>query len=163
MVASFVMGLFLAASQPAGELLPLWQRSLLGLAMNLGIGYPSQLLVRAGVVLEEDRMLLRNKWEDVSVPYEIIQRLTTSDGLRVELKDGRILKSAAVPTYLGGRLTGYQSAKRVRRAVQPYLTPSDPAPDGLDIHRRVQLSSEFAIAVLTVHGLWFLLLLAVEP
>ncbi|MFQ6849772.1 DUF6531 domain-containing protein [Streptomyces sp. 35M1] len=71
-------------------------------------------------------------------------------------------RSPAVASSLSGRLGGYQSAKKFRRAVQPRLTPADPAPAGLDIERHVQLSWAFFPAMTAVHGLWYLLLLAVE-
>lgn len=162
MAASVVLGLALAATQPAGEVDPLWERSLEGAALTLLVGYPSQLLIRTGVTVDKEMLLLRNRWVDISVPYEVIQRLTTSDGLTVELKDGRILRSAAVPRYLGGKLTGYQSAKRMRRAVQPRLTPAEPAPPELDIQRQVRFSWGFIVAALALHGIWYLLLLSLE-
>ena len=80
----------------------------------------------------------------------------------VELKDGLLFKSAAVLSYRAGKLTGYQSAKRARRAVQPYLTPADPAPEALDIERQLQLSARFTVGLLIVHAAWLLLLYFVE-
>ncbi|MCI4040186.1 hypothetical protein [Streptomyces sp. TRM75563] len=159
---SVVLGFFLAAVQPAGETLPLWQRSLHGLPWSLALGYPSWLYLRCRVVLGEDGLLMHNRLTDIWVPFGLIHRILTTDGLGVELKDGRILKSPAVGSSLSGRLSGYQSAKKLRRAVQPRLTPADPAPDGVDIKRRVQLSWAFFPAMTAVHGLWYLLLLAGE-
>ncbi|MFJ3936790.1 DUF6531 domain-containing protein [Streptomyces parvus] len=159
---SVALGFFLVAVQPAGETLPLWQRSLHGLPWSLALGYPAWLQLRCRVVLGKDGLLMHNRLTDVSVPYGLVQRILTSDGLGVELKDGRVLRSPAVASSLSGRLGGYQSAKKFRRAVQPRLTPADPAPAGLDIERHVQLSWAFFPAMTAVHGLWYLLLLAVE-
>ncbi|MFE9698395.1 hypothetical protein [Streptomyces sp. NPDC006270] len=160
---SVALGFFHAATQPAGETLPLWQRSLRGLSMSLALGYPAWLNLRCRVVPGKDGLVMHNRLTDLRVPYGLVQRILTTDGLEVELKDGRVLRSPAVAPSLSGRLGGYQSAKRFRRAVQPRLTPADPAPAGLDVRRRVQLSWTFLPAMTAVHGLWYLLLLAGGP
>ncbi|MFI0873173.1 hypothetical protein ACH4TM_01985 [Streptomyces parvus] len=157
---SVALGFFLAAVQPAGEVLPLWQRSLHGLPWSLALGYPAWLQLRCRVVLGKDGLLMHNRLTDIRVPYGLIQRILTTDGLGVELKDGRILESPAVSPSLGGRIGGYPSAKKLRQAVQPRLTPADPAPEGLDIERHVQLSWAFFPVMTAVHGLWYLSLLA---
>ncbi|GGP81866.1 hypothetical protein GCM10010231_61000 [Streptomyces sindenensis] len=159
---SVALGFFHAATQPAGETLPLWQRSLQGISLSTALGYPAWLHLRCRVLLGKDGLLMHNRLTDIRVPYGLIQRVLTTDGLGVELKDGRVLKSPAVAPSLSGRLEGYQSAKEFRRAVQPRLTPADPAPEGSDIERQVQLSWVFFPVMTAVHGFWYLLLLAAE-
>ncbi|WGP11963.1 hypothetical protein [Streptomyces sp. SH5] len=159
---SVALGFFHAATQPAGETLPLWQRSLQGLSLSTALGYPAWLHLRCRVVLGKDGLMMHNRLTDIWVSYGLIQRILTTDGLSVELKDGRVLKSPAVAPSLSGRLGGYQSAKEFRRAVQPRLTPADPAPEGSDIERQVQLSWVFFPVMTAVHGFWYLLLLAAE-
>ncbi|WP_128818319.1 hypothetical protein [Streptomyces sp. S063] len=157
---SVALGFLLVAVQPAGETLPLRQRSLHGLPWSLALGYPAWLHLRCRVVLGKDGLLMHNRLTDIRVPYGLIQRVLTTNGLAVELKDGRILTSPAVSPSLSGRIGGYQAAKQLRRAVQPRLTPADPAPEGSDIERQVQLSWAFFPAMTAVHGFWYLLLLA---
>ncbi|MBT2401115.1 hypothetical protein [Streptomyces sp. ISL-100] len=150
--------LWFTARQGKVEAISLMERSV----VNGGIAtvITGVLLVLTGTQarLEPKALLLRNRLSVTAVPFALIRRLTTHDGLRVELKDGSTVAGHVVPRSNGGRWSGYRTAQRIRRAVQPYLTPTDSPPEGIQVlhHRRIPI--RWLLGTASLHVTWYLLL-----
>ncbi|MBT2488608.1 hypothetical protein J7E96_08730 [Streptomyces sp. ISL-96] len=153
-----VASLWFTAQQGKLETIPLLERSLVNGGIATVITGVFVVLAGTQARLEPEALLLKNHLTVTVVPFALIRRLTTHDGLRVELKDGSAVAGRVVPRSNGGRWSGYRTAKRIRRAVQPYLTPADPAPDGLQVLHQRRIPIRWLPLTVCLHASWYLLL-----
>ncbi|MBT2525584.1 hypothetical protein J7E91_09085 [Streptomyces sp. ISL-99] len=150
--------LWFTARQGEAETAPLVEQSVVNGGIATLITCLFVVLTGTQARLGPKELFLTNRLTVAVVPFVLIQRLTTHDGLRVELKDGSTVVGHVVPRSNGGRWSGYQTAKRIRRAVQPYLTPADSAPHGIQVIYQRRIPIRWLLITVGLHATWYLLL-----
>ncbi|MCK8434047.1 PH domain-containing protein [Streptomyces sp. D2-8] len=153
-IAMSGVGVFIATSKGnSGE--PLLNRSIVGGLISTAITWLAWVLtVRPRVTLSSDSVKVRNWITETVVPYCYIARVRTNDGLVFELKDGSELRGCVVGNSLIGQFGGYPSAKRIRRAIQPFLG-SEESLEGERMQEKFSLSLQVPLIIIMLHALCY--------
>lgn len=107
--------------------------------------------VRPRVVLSENSVEVRNWVTETVIPYCRITRVRTNDGLVFELKDGTELRGRVVGASIIGQFGGYPSAKRLRRAIQPFLGSGELL-EGVEVREKISLSLSIPFIIMVLHA-----------
>ncbi|MFH9294007.1 PH domain-containing protein [Streptomyces sp. NPDC017520] len=149
--AMFAGGVFLAAS-PGGGGEPLINRSMVGGLVSVAVAWLSWVLTyRPRVFLLSESITVRNWFTETVIPYGRIARVRTSGGLTLELKDGYEVRVCVVGKSPLGEMSGYPSAKKIKRSILPFLAEAELVPSGA-VREKVSLSLKVPAIVAGLHG-----------
>jgi hypothetical protein len=150
----FGVGVFLAAS-PGNGGEPLLRRSIVGGLISAGITWLAWIIaVRPRVTLSSDSIVVRNWITETVIPYCHIARVQTNTGLVFELKGGYEIKGRVVGSSLIGQFWGYPSAKRIKRAVQPFLGSEETLGE-CEVQERFSISLQVPLIMIVLHVLCY--------